>query len=86
MSRGNKIVGLTFLFIGIIFIIYAGLIIYGLMLVSSFVGALSAFPGGAAITGSLDPILAFSWIMAIITLITGILCIISSVLHFTYKG
>ena len=86
MKHANKIVGLTFLFIGIIFIIYGGLMIYGLMLVSSFIGALNAFPGGAAVTGSLDTILTFSWVMAVITLITGILCIISAVLHFIYKG
>ena len=82
----NKVVGLTFLFMGIIFIVYGGLMIYGLMLVSSFTGALGALPGGASITGSIGTIITFSWIMAAITLITGILCIISAVLHFVYKG
>ena len=84
--NANKIVGLTFLFIGIIFIVYGGLMIYGLMLFSSFTGALSALPGGAAVTGSLGLIMTFAWVMAVITLVTGILCIISAVLHFMYKG
>ena len=84
--NANKIVGLTFLFIGIVFVVYGGLMIYALMFISSFMGALGAVPGASSITGSLGPIITFSWIMAIITLVTGIFCIVSAVLHFMYKG
>jgi hypothetical protein len=87
MANLEKLVGVSLLLIGIVLVLEAAILIYGLMRASS---ALSAAAGlGGMVGGSLSgitTIINFLWIYAILRFLTGIISIISGGLVLVSKG
>jgi len=82
----NKLASISSILIGITFILWGAGIIYGLLLVSSTISAMSAIPGmGAAISSMFDPVLTFGWIFGIIAFISGILSVMTGAVYLMHK-
>ncbi len=82
MVNLEKLVGISLLLIGVVFVLEAAILIYTLMIASSALSAAAGLAGamGGGLSGSLatlTTIMNFLWIYAILRFITGIISIIS---------
>ncbi len=81
----NKFAAIGSIFTGLLFLLQAGIFAYALLGLNSVVAAMSAVPGGAAISGAISPYVTVGWIFAALSFVSGLISLVVGVMYFLQK-